>query len=81
MEEKTFKIYEDTVLNNIHWMELEVEAYKNVANGFLVLSELPEIDEFVSRKYYNEYQKYIAFWQEASDSLGELYLTTSKKIG
>lgn len=67
-------IEKEKALTMIQWAEMEVDAWKGIADRFLVLSNLPWIDEFVSRKYYNEYQKSIAFWESASESLGELYL-------
>jgi len=72
-------ISDEQLLINIKWAELETKAYRDIAEGFLVLSTLPETEIFTAYEYINKYKKYIALWESASDFLGQLYLKKSER--
>ena len=58
------EVSNEVLLEDIHNTGLEVDAYYNLAQGFLVLSRLPENAGSSSSKYLAEYYKYESLYQE-----------------
>jgi len=52
------EVSNEVLLEDIHNTGLEVDAYYNLAQGFLVLSRLPENEGAQSTIYLHEHYKY-----------------------
>ena len=63
------------LLEDIKRTEIELDAYKKIADGFLTLSNLPEanINPFQSREFFLDYEKYSAFMNDCYDLLNKLH--------
>jgi len=67
------EVSNDVLLRDIHNTELEVKAYKDLAHGFFVLSQLPENEGWQSSEYAHEYNKYSTLEKECRVFLDKLY--------
>ena len=67
------EVSNDVLLRDIHNTELETKAYKDLAHGFFVLSQLPENEGWQSSKYAHEYNEYSTLEKECRVFLDKLY--------
>jgi hypothetical protein len=65
-------VSDEQLLMDIRNTELEMDAYRKLGEGFLILSDLPE-NKGLSESFYNrEFQKYFKWEKECSDLLQKL---------
>ena len=62
----------EVLLEDIHNTGLEVDAYYNLSQGFLVLSRLPENEGSQSTIYLREHYKYSDLEQRCREFFGKL---------
>jgi len=73
------EVSNDVLLRDIHNTELEVDAYRDLAHGFFVLSQLPENEGWQAAKYSREYEEYQTLRQECRVFLDKLYRLKSDR--
>jgi hypothetical protein len=59
--------------HDIYNTERESDAYYNISQGFLVLSQLPENSGHKEREYIQEYEKYKMYHKECENFINKLY--------
>jgi len=66
-------ISDEELATDIYNTELEIKAYHDLVEAFLILSNLPETEPFTARKYQYEHMKYFQYETECDSFLRTLY--------
>ena len=76
--ETSKKVSDEELINDIHLTEMELDAYRKLSEGFVVLSKLPE-NKDRSSLYYFEHIKYENSRSQCKKFLQNLYKLANER--